>query len=195
MPSLESITNDEYNSDIMTQITLHDKVFSKYISSGEILDAVKNIAECINNDIKNEELPVFLSILNGSFMFTSDLMKYINFDCLLSFIKLSSYDGLSSKGEIKELIGLNFDLTGKTVVILEDIIDTGVTVEHLVGVISKYKPKQLKIATMLFKPEAYAKDIKLDYTGILVPNEFIVGYGLDYNGLGRNYPDIYKLVK
>ncbi|MDR2286769.1 MAG: hypoxanthine phosphoribosyltransferase [Prevotellaceae bacterium] len=179
----------------MTQITLHDKVFSKYISSGEILDAVKNIAECINNDIKNEELPVFLSILNGSFMFTSDLMKYINFDCLLSFIKLSSYDGLSSKGEIKELIGLNFDLTGKTVVILEDIIDTGVTVEHLVGVISKYKPKQLKIATMLFKPEAYAKDIKLDYTGILVPNEFIVGYGLDYNGLGRNYPDIYKLVK
>jgi hypoxanthine phosphoribosyltransferase len=179
----------------MTQITLYDKVFSKYISTGEITNAIKNVAESINSDMKNEDLPVFLSILNGSFMFTSDLMKYINFDCLLSFIKLSSYDGLSSKGEIKELIGLNFDLTGKTVVILEDIVDTGVTVEHLANVISKYKPKQLKIATMLFKPDAYVKDIKLDYTGILVPNEFIVGYGLDYNGLGRNYPDIYKLVK
>jgi hypoxanthine phosphoribosyltransferase len=179
----------------MAQITLHDKVFSKYISSCEIINAVKNIAEHINNDMKNEELPVFLSVLNGSFMFTADLMKYINFACLLSFIKLSSYDGLSSKGEIKELIGLNFDLTGKSVIILEDIVDTGVTIEHLVGIISKYKPKQLKIATMLFKPDAYIKNVKLDYTGILIPNEFIVGYGLDYNGLGRNYPDIYKLVK
>jgi hypoxanthine phosphoribosyltransferase len=178
----------------MERITLYDKIFSKYISSREIQEAVKNVAEQINNDIKNEDLPVFLSILNGSFMFTADLMKYINSDCLLSFVKLSSYDGLSSKGEIKELIGLNFDLTGKTVIILEDIVDTGVTVEHLAGVILKYKPKQLKIATMLFKPDAYVKDIKLDYTGILVPNEFIVGYGLDYNGLGRNYPDIYKLV-
>jgi hypoxanthine phosphoribosyltransferase len=179
----------------MAQITLYNKVFSKYISAGEIANAVKSVAEQINSDMKNEEAPVFLSILNGSFMFTADLMRYINFDCLLSFVKLSSYDGLSSKGEIKELIGLNFDLTGKTVIVLEDIVDTGVTMEHLVDVISKYKPKQLKIATMLFKPDAYVKDIKLDYTGILVPNEFIVGYGLDYNGLGRNYPDIYKLVK
>jgi hypoxanthine phosphoribosyltransferase len=179
----------------MEQITLYDKVFSKYISSQEITGAVKNIANHINNDLKNEDLPVFLSILNGAFMFTSDLMKNINFDCLLSFIKLSSYDGLSSKGEIKELIGLNFDLTGKTVVILEDIVDTGVTVKHLVDtIISKYNPKQLKIATMLFKPEVCRKDIKLDYTGIQISNDFIVGYGLDYNGLGRNYSEIYKIV-
>jgi hypoxanthine phosphoribosyltransferase len=179
----------------MTRITLHDKVFGKYISSQEITDAVKNIAECINNDMKNENVPVFLSILNGSFMFTSDLMKYIQFDCLLSFIKLSSYDGLSSKGIIRELIGLNLDLTGKTVIIIEDIVDTGVTVKYLVNKLSEYNPKQLKVATMLFKPESCSSAVKPDYTGINVPNEFIVGYGLDYNGLGRNYPEIYKLVK
>jgi hypoxanthine phosphoribosyltransferase len=177
----------------MEQITLYDKIFSKYISSQEIIAAVKAVAERINNDMKNEDLPVFLSVLNGAFMFTADLMKHIRFDCLLSFVKLSSYDGLS-QGTIKELIGLNHDLKGKTVIILEDIVDTGVTIEHLVGALSKHEPKQLKIATMLFKPEAYGKDLKLDYTGIHVPNDFIAGYGLDYNGLGRNYPDIYKLV-
>jgi hypoxanthine phosphoribosyltransferase len=179
----------------MTQITLYDKVFDKYISYQEIINAVKDVAGHINNDMKNEDLPVFLSVLNGAYMFTSDLMKHIKFDCLLSFIKLSSYDGLSSKGTVKELIGLNHDLTGKTVIILEDIVDTGITVEHLIATISKHKPKQLKIATMLFKSEAYIKDIKIDYIGIQVPNEFIVGYGLDYNGLGRNYPEIYKLTK
>jgi hypoxanthine phosphoribosyltransferase len=179
----------------MTQITLYDKIFSKYISSREIVKAVQNVAERINNDMRNEDLPVFLSVLNGAFMFTSDLMKYIKFDCLLSFIKLSSYDGLSSQGKVRELIGLNHDLSGKTVIILEDIVDTGVTMEHLIDAISQHNPKQLKIATMLFKPEVYSKDFKLDYTGIHVPNDFIVGYGLDYNGLGRNYPEIYKIVK
>jgi hypoxanthine phosphoribosyltransferase len=145
--------------------------------------------------MKNEQLPVFLSILNGSFMFTSDLMKYIQFNCSLSFIKVNSYDGLSSKGRVKELIGINHDLTGKTVIILEDIVDTGTTMEYLIDTISKHNPAQLKIATMLFKPDAYRKSIKLDYTGIEVPNDFIAGYGLDYNGLGRNYPEIYKLIK
>jgi hypoxanthine phosphoribosyltransferase len=181
--------------DFMEQITLHDKIFGRYISSPEITDAVKNIAEHINNDMKDEDLPVFLSVLNGSFMFTSDLMKHIRFNCLLSFIKLSSYDGLSSGGTIRELIGLNLDLTGKTVIVLEDVVDTGATLEYLIDTILKHKPKQLKIATMLFKPAAYGKDLKPDYVGICVPNDFIVGYGLDYNGLGRNYPEIYKLVK
>jgi hypoxanthine phosphoribosyltransferase len=179
----------------MTQITLHDRIFGKYISSREIANAVKDVAERINNDMKNETLPVFLSILNGSFMFTADLMKHIQFNCTLNFIKLSSYDGLSSQGTVKELIGLNLDLRDKTVIILEDIVDTGTTLEYLTDTISKHNPKQLKIATMLFKPEAYRKNIKLDYTGIHIPNEFITGYGLDYNGLGRNYPEIYKLVK
>jgi hypoxanthine phosphoribosyltransferase len=177
----------------MTEITLYDKVFKEYISYSEIISAVKDIAEHINNDMVNENIPIFLSILNGSFMFTSDLMKYINFNCRLSFVKLSSYSGLSSNGTVNELIGLNVDLTGKTVIILEDIVDTGVTLEHLVNTISIHKPKQLKIATMLCKPEAYNKNINLDYVGIYVPNEFIVGYGLDYNELGRNYPKIYKI--
>jgi hypoxanthine phosphoribosyltransferase len=179
----------------MTQITLYGKTFNKYISSPEIMTAVKNVAERINSDMKNEELPVFLSILNGSFMFASDLMKHIQFNCLLSFIKLSSYNGLSSGGEINELIGLNLDLTGKTVIVVEDIVDTGETLEYLVGKLSTYNPAQIKIATMLFKPDACRKTVKPDYVGIDVPNEFIVGYGLDYNGLGRNYPDIYKLVQ
>jgi hypoxanthine phosphoribosyltransferase len=179
----------------MEQITLHNRIFKKHISSQEIQNAVTNIAGRINSDMKNETLPVFLSILNGSFMFTSDLMKHIQFNCILNFVKLSSYDGLSSKGTIKELIGLNLDLTGKTVIILEDIVDTGTTLEYLIDTISKHNPKQLKIATMFFKPEAYRKDFKLDYTGIHTSNEFIAGYGLDYDGLGRNYPEIYKLVK
>jgi hypoxanthine phosphoribosyltransferase len=179
----------------MAQITLYGKTFSKYISSQEIITAVKSVAERINSDMKSEELPVFLSILNGSFMFTSDLMKHIQFNCLLSFIKLSSYNGMSSSGEINELIGLNFDLTGKTVIVVEDIVDTGETLEYLIGKLSAYNPKQIKVATMLFKPDACRKTVKPDYAGIHVPNEFIVGYGLDYNGLGRNYPDIYKLVQ
>jgi hypoxanthine phosphoribosyltransferase len=179
----------------MTQITLHDKVFQEYISYPEIIGAVKDIAEQINKDMKNEDLPVFLSVLNGSFMFTSDLMRHIKFNCMLSFVKLSSYSGLSSSGAVRELIGLNQDLTGRTVIMLEDIVDTGVTLEHLVATVMEHKPKQLKIATMLFKPEAYTKEIKLDYVGIYVPNEFIVGYGLDYNELGRNYSKIFKLVK
>jgi hypoxanthine phosphoribosyltransferase len=179
----------------MTQITLYDKIFSEYISSREIMKAVEDVAKRINDDLKNEDLPVFLSVLNGAFMFTSDLMKRVAFDCLLSFIKLSSYDGLSSQRNVRELIGLNHELQGKTVVILEDIVDTGVTIEHLVDTVSKHNPKQLKIATMLFKPEAYGKDIQLDYVGLRIPNEFIVGYGLDYNGLGRNYSEIYKIVK
>jgi hypoxanthine phosphoribosyltransferase len=177
----------------MTQITLGDRTFSKYISYREITDAVKKIAGQLNNDMTNEDTPVFLSILNGAFMFTADLMKHIQFDCLLSFVKLSSYEGLSSKGSINELIGLNLDLTDKTVIIIEDIIDTGVTIEHLINTISSHKPKQLKTATMLFKPEAYRKNIAIDYIGINIPDEFIVGYGLDYNGLGRNYPDIYRI--
>lgn len=179
----------------MTTIKLHDKVFEKYISYDEIVASVKNIARQLNAELKNTETaPVFLSVLNGSFMFTADLMKYIEFDCSLSFVKLGSYSGVSSSGAVRELIGLNDDLTEKTVILLEDVVDSGTTLEHLVSAISKYKVKQLKICTLLFKPDIYEKNIKIDYTGIDVPNDFIVGYGLDYNELGRNFCDIYKLI-
>ncbi|MDR1897861.1 MAG: hypoxanthine phosphoribosyltransferase [Prevotellaceae bacterium] len=178
-----------------TQIILYDKVFEQYISGAEISVAVKNMAQQINRDMKDEDIPVFLSVLNGAFMFTADLMKYIDFKCRLSFVKLSSYNGVSSAGTVKELIGLNQDVTGKTVILLEDVIDSGTTLEYLVDSLSKYNLKQLKIATMLFKPDVYNKNIKIDYAGIHIPDNFIVGYGLDYNELGRNYQEIYKIKK
>ena len=177
----------------MKKITLHDKTFELYIPHNEIIDSIKKIAVQIKAETANEE-PIFLSVLNGSFMFAADLMKYIDFNCQLSFVKLSSYEGTESTGKIHSLIGLNQNLAGKTVIILEDIVDRGVTLEHIVNTVSALNPKQIKIATMLYKPDAYEKDIKIDYIGLSIPNDFIVGYGLDYNELGRNYCDIYKII-
>ena len=179
----------------MNQIKLHGKVFEKYIEYQNILEAVKTVAQQINRDMKDEDTPVFLSVLNGSFMFAADLLKHINFNCLLHFVKLSSYSGTASQGAVKELIGLNTNLEGKTVILLEDVVDSGTTLEHLVGMISKMRVKQLKICSLLFKPEICQSNIKLDYVGLNIPNDFIVGYGLDYDNLGRNYPDIYKIVQ
>ena len=177
------------------RIKLHDKEFELFVTYSEISKAIEDVAVQINEDLRNESAPVFLSVLNGSFMFASDLVKHIEFPCEISFVKLSSYSGTSSSGTMNELIGLNQSLTGRTVVLLEDIVDSGTTLEYLVNTIRKHKPKQLKVATMLYKPGAYEKNIKLDYIGMHIPNNFIVGYGLDYNELGRNHPDIYTLIK
>ena len=179
----------------MKRIKLHDKEFELYITNSQISKAIESVAEEINDDLKDETVPVFLSVLNGSFMFSSDLIRHIDFPCEISFIKLSSYSGTSSTGRVNELIGLNQSLAGRTVVLLEDIVDKGTTLEHLINTVSENKPKQVKIATMLYKPDAYEKDIKIDYVGMCIPNNFIIGYGLDYNELGRNYPDIYTLVE
>ncbi|MDR2424133.1 MAG: hypoxanthine phosphoribosyltransferase [Prevotellaceae bacterium] len=179
----------------MNQIKLHNKIFEKYIEHQDILKAVQTVAQQINHDMRDEDTPVFLSVLNGSFMFAADLMKQINFNCRLHFIKLSSYSGIASQGSVKEIIGLNTSLTGKTVILLEDVVDSGTTLEHLVAMISKMQVKQLKICTLLFKPEVCKSNIKPDYVGMHVSNDFIVGYGLDYDELGRNYPDIYKIVE
>jgi hypoxanthine phosphoribosyltransferase len=179
----------------MKKVKLHDREFELYIANSEISKAIEAVAAQINDDLKDETVPVFLSVLNGSFMFASDLIKHINFPCEISFIKLSSYSGTSSTGRVNELIGLNQSLDGRTVVLLEDIVDKGATLEHLINTLSAHKPKQVRIATMLYKPDAYEKDIKIDYVGMRIPNNFIIGYGLDYNELGRNYPDIYTLVE
>lgn len=128
-------------------------------------------------------------------MFSADLLKLMDFPCEISFVKLSSYKGTGSTGKVKQLIGLNEDIEGRTVVLLEDIVDTGVTIENLVQQLKKMGPQDVKIATLLFKPEACQKEINLNYIGMKIPNEFIVGYGLDYNGYGRNLPDIYTLVE
>ena len=179
----------------MKRITLHDKTFEISLPEEKILEAVKQIAEQLNNDLKDVDKPIFISILNGSFMFTADLMKYVNMPCEISFLKLSSYTGTESCGNVKELIGLTKSIEGRTVVVLEDIVDTGRTLEELVNTLQVHRPKEVKLATLLLKPDVYKKDIKLDYVGLSIPNDFIVGYGLDYDELGRNLRDIYTLVK
>ena len=174
-------------------ITIKDKQFKPYIAQQKMADAVKAVADRINTDLK-DELPVFLVVLNGSFMFASDLLKEVTIPCEISFIKVASYHGTSSTGSVTELIGLTENISGRTVVIVEDIVDTGITIEKLVTVLNAKNVKQIKIATALLKKEAYKKEIKIDYIGLTIKNEFVVGYGLDYNGLGRNLKEIHILA-
>lgn len=173
-------------------IQLHDKQFVPFISSQEIDFALATMASQVEADFA-DEIPVFVGVLNGSFMVVSDFMKHYKKPCEVSFIKLASYEGTTSTNEIKKLIGLNQDLTGRTVIVIEDIVDTGNTVAELKELFKKQNVKHLKIATLFFKPEAFKKDLKLDYIGIRIPNKFIVGFGLDYDGLGRNLPEVYQL--
>jgi len=177
----------------MKRIKLLDKEFDLLIPASDITRAIWQVAVKINRDLR-EKNPLMVCILNGSFMFSADLVKIIDFPCQITFVKVASYEGMASTGKVKELIGLNEDLKGRTVLLLEDIIDTGVTVENCVEQITRAGAKEVKVATLLFKPEAFKKDFKIDYAGINIPNEFIVGYGLDYMGYGRNLPDIYKVV-
>lgn len=177
----------------MKRIQLLDKQFALSIPASDIKKALWEMAEKMNKELRDKN-PLMICILNGSFMFSSDLMKLIDFPCEISFVKLSSYDGMGSTGKVKQLIGLNEKIEGRTVVLLEDIVDTGVTIENLMNQLEAEKPKDVKVATLLFKPDACKKDVKLDYVGLEIPNEFIVGYGLDYDGYGRNLPDIYTIT-
>jgi len=173
-------------------IQLHDKQFVPFISAQEIAFALNQLAEQVAADFE-DEIPVFVGVLNGSFMVVSDFLKQYKNPCEVSFIKMASYEGIASTNEVKELIGLNQDFTGRTVVVIEDIIDTGNTLAELKALFKKQEVKHFKIATLFLKPEAYKKDIKIDYVGIRIPNKFIVGFGLDYDGLGRNLPEVYQL--
>jgi hypoxanthine phosphoribosyltransferase len=177
----------------MKTVKIKDKEFSLSINADEIHDAVSKVAQKLNRDMDGKT-PLFLAILNGSFMFASDLFKQLTIPCEISFVKLSSYQGTSSTENVKTIIGMTEDIKGKTVVIVEDIVDTGFTIEDIIDNLKKYNPAEIRICTMLFKPNAYKKNIKIDYIGIEIPNDFIVGYGLDYDGLGRNLADIYKIV-
>lgn len=173
-------------------IQLHDKQFVPFISAEEIDFAIQKMAAQIADDFV-DEIPVFVGVLNGSFMVVSDFVKSYTKPCEVSFVKMASYNGLSSTEKVKELIGLNQDLTGRSVVVIEDIIDTGHTIVELKALFKKQNLKHFKIATLFFKPEAYKKEVKIDYIGIQIPNKFIVGFGLDYDGLGRNLPEVYQL--
>jgi len=177
----------------MSIIKLHDKYFKSYISEEQIQEAIKSLVKQVYADCKNET-PIFLGILNGCFMFVADFVREYNGDCEVSFVKLASYEGTSSTGKIKQLVGVNEDLEGRTVVILEDIIDTGNTLQEIYTIFKDKKLKQLKIATLFFKPDVFKKELHIDYIGISIPDKFIVGYGLDYDNIGRNFADIYQLT-
>lgn len=175
-------------------IQLHDKQFVPFISAQEIDFAIAEMARQVEADFA-DEVPVFVGVLNGAFMVVADFMKHYTKPCEVSFIKMASYEGMETTHEVKQLIGLNQDLTGRTVVVIEDIVDTGNTLEALKMMFKKQNVKHFKIATLFLKPDAYKKDIKLDYVGIRIPNKFIVGYGLDYDGHGRNLPEVYQLAE
>ncbi|NAS32313.1 adenylate kinase [Flavobacteriaceae bacterium R38] len=173
-------------------VRLHDKYFRPFISKSEIEIIVHRMASEIYSSLKDEN-PVFVVVLNGAFVFASDFAKNYPGNCEFEFVRLASYEGTNSSGEVKQLLGLNKSLEERTVVVLEDIIDTGNTLEEITEIFSKEKIKQLYIATLFFKPEVFKKEIKIDYIGLKIPNKFIVGYGLDYNGLGRNFSQVYEL--
>jgi len=178
----------------MSRVKLLDKEFELSIPETELLKAVDQVAERINKDLEGKN-PLMICVLNGSFMFASDLMKRITIPCEISFVKLTSYSGTGSTGKVKELIGLNEDISGRTVVLLEDIVDTGLTIINTVEQVKAMGPADVRVATMLFKPDACKRDVTLDYVGMNIPNDFIVGYGLDYDGYGRNLNSIYTVVE
>ncbi|MCJ7717752.1 MAG: hypoxanthine phosphoribosyltransferase [Anaerolineales bacterium] len=174
-------------------VKVHDKHFESFISEEQIQKEVTRIASEMNKDLADKD-PIFLGILNGAFMFASDLYKQLKFPCQITFLKLASYSGTQSTGTVKQLIGINRDLKDRVVVVLEDIVDTGVTLETIIRQLSGFQPREIRVATLLHKPDATVTEVKLDYVGMKIPNDFILGYGLDYDGYGRNFKEIYQLV-
>lgn len=175
-------------------IQLHDRKFRIMIPAEKIDEAVSDVAARINRDYADKETPIFLGILNGSFMFMSDLIKKIEFTNELSFVKLASYDGDHSTGEVKTLIGLNNSLRGRHIIIVEDIVETGGSIETMVKDLARYEPASVEICTLFFKPACYHKPYPIKYRALEIGNEFIVGYGLDYNQLGRSLKHIYVVT-
>lgn len=178
----------------MDKIKILDRNFKKSIPESKITLTINDIANRMNSELKNEN-PLFISILNGSFMFAADLMKRITFPCEISFVKIASYHGTTSSDEMLELIGLKKNLKGRTVVIIEDIVDSGKTMSKVLEMLQNRGAGKILISTLLLKPDALRYNIKPDYVAMTIPNDFIVGYGLDYNGYGRNLPDIYTVTE
>ena len=177
----------------MPVIKVHDKNFDVYLSEQVIQNRVAELATSINKDYAGKK-PLFIAILNGSFMFASDLFKQLTVAAEICFIKLASYKGMKSSGKVVTTIGLEEDLFGKDVIIVEDIVDTGKTLHKFLPKLMHQQPQSLKIAALLHKSEATEYPLKLDYVGFDIPNKFVVGYGLDYDGLGRNFKEIYQVV-
>lgn len=178
----------------MDRVKVLDKEFKLTISSDKIKETVVRMASRMNRELRDKKI-LFVGILNGAFVFASDLFRLIDFDCQITFLKLASYEGTSSSGKVKRLIGMNEDIKDHSVIILEDIVDTGHTLDSIIKQLKGYEPAEIKIATLLFKPDAFQHDIKLDYVGLEIPNDFVIGYGLDYNGYGRNLKHIYSVIE
>lgn len=178
----------------MAIIEIEDKKFETLIKETEIRAAIDIVAARLNLELDGKR-PLFVCVLNGAFMFAADLMRRLTIDCQISFMKVASYEGTGSTGRVKQLIGLNEEVKGRTVVLIEDIVDTGETMVMLTKQLKDLGAADVRIATLLFKPESCRKDVTPNYIGINLPKDFIVGYGLDYNGYGRNLTDIYTLVK
>ncbi len=178
----------------MSTINVHDKTFSTFLSESAINEQVKRIAQEINTDYKGKT-PLFIAILNGSFMFASDLFKELEIEAQVCFIKLASYQGVKSTGNVVTSIGLDVSLKDRDVIVIEDIVDTGKTLHDFLPQIKDQHPTSVKIATLLHKPEALKYPLTLDYVGFSIPNKFVVGYGLDYDGLGRNLREIFQLAE
>ena len=177
----------------MNEIRILDKNFREFIPEEAIKSRIEELARQINSDLAGRDV-VFLGILNGAFLFAADLFRHIEFPAKISFVKYASYRGTSSSGTIKELIGWNDDVRNKTIVIIEDIVDTGNTIERIVGELLIRKAFEVRIAALFLKPSAYLKSINIDYVGFEIPDDFVVGFGLDYDGYGRNLPSVYTLV-
>ena len=178
----------------MEKVTIHDKTFRMFLPYEKISAAIDVVADRINEDFRDcKDIPVLLCVLNGSIMFTAELMKRLSFNCQVVSTKLSSYEGMSTSGKVKQAMGLTADISGRRVIVVEDIVDSGNTIVELKRILEEKGAAESRICTLLLKPDAYNKDIHLDYVAMEIPNDFIVGFGLDYDELGRNLKDIYTL--
>lgn len=177
-----------------TVVQVKDKKFALYISEDKILARVKEVAQQIDEDLRKKN-PLFLVILNGSFMFAADLLRNINFPCEITFVRMASYEGTCTTGEVKQLIGLREEVEGRTVVIVEDIIESGYTMKEMLHILGEKKPKEVYITSLFVKPGCLKVDLKIDYRCFDIKDDFIVGYGLDYNHEGRNLPHIYQVIE
>lgn len=177
----------------MTTVQIKDKTFKVSIPEEEILKKVKAVADKISKDMEGKN-PLLLAVLNGSFIFAADLMRMISIPCEISFVKLASYQGITSTGKIKEVIGINEDLTGRTIIIVEDIVESGLTMKRMLDTLGTRNPESIHICTLLLKPEKLEVDLNIEYAAMEIPNDFILGYGLDYDQQGRGLRDIYTIV-
>lgn len=176
----------------MQKVSIGNRTFEPFISNEQINERIQEIAAELNAEYEGSN-PMFISILNGAFMFTADLLKKVSIPCQLSFVKLASYSGISSSGQVKELVGLAEDIRDRQIIILEDIVDTGLTLSSICKQLETRQPASIRVATLLQKPDCLKVPVKVDYIGFSIPDKFVLGYGLDLDGYGRNLPDIYQL--